>query len=100
MAAFNHVRRSRIVWSLFWIVVGVFLLLINHDVISSKALEIERNWPAVFVVLGVLLLLNTPRSTPSHAQQDAAAARRQILEALQRGEITNDEAARRLGALS
>jgi uncharacterized membrane protein len=100
MAAANHPRRSRIIWSLFWIMVGVFLLLVNHDVIPRQVLELERNWPVVFVVLGVMLLLNMPRGVPSNAARDAAAARRQILEALQRGEITNDEAARRLGALS
>jgi len=55
-------KKSQIVWSSIFIVLGILLLLFNYGIISWKAL---RNWwklwPLIFIVIGIGIILSAKR---------------------------------------
>jgi len=50
---FHDVRQ--IVWALVWIVVGAVLWLANRGIIQWR-LNWDQDWPAIFVIIGVVML--------------------------------------------
>lgn len=50
----DRVRRSKPVWGLFLIGIGIVMLLDNFGI--GHYLMLEKTWPAIFVVLGLIVL--------------------------------------------
>ena len=94
----------RILWGLFWIALGVFLLLSTHGLITYE-FSWNRDWPVIFVLVGAIMLfkLATRRKTWRRRvelnvdESDTSAEyRKQILDSLEKGEISASEAAEKL----
>ena len=45
-------------WAVFWILVGVAWLLSNRGIIPKNLLSWERDWPIVFILIGLMMLWN------------------------------------------
>jgi len=55
-------RKSQIVWSCIFIVLGILLLMLNYGVISWKAIkDWWKLWPLVFIIIGIGIILSAKR---------------------------------------
>ena len=99
---FMHTNRLTrgILWSVFFIVVGVVLLLSNYGLISYK-FDFGKDWPVLLVILGAAKLIDIIASR-GHPKKHIIITgsgredRGKILDKVERGELTVDEAARKL----
>ena len=96
----------KILWALFWIALGSWILLSNYDLVAYQ-FTFHRDWPVILIAVGVIILVRsfTRRGHGWRAWRDASCcgsaetdkqSREQILKAVEDGTMNADEAARRL----
>lgn len=49
---------KRIIWGSFWVAVGAVLLLSNHGIIAYQ-ISFARDWPVVFILIGLSDLMES-----------------------------------------
>lgn len=78
-------RRSAFFWGLLFVVIGVLIWLSNLGVLC---LSWRRDWPIILIAIGIYKLVTLiPRRKKKVSQKDIT----DILERIERGEITADE---------
>lgn len=94
-------RTNRALWAMFWIALGVFLLLSNYGMISYR-FEWHRDWPMLLVAWGLWKIVTLIASAGRRVHSETAIrnperkSRREILQAVEKGEMTAEEAAAKL----
>lgn len=89
----------RIIWGLFWIALGAFILLSNYGMLS---LSLWRDWPILLIAYGIvslidLLFTRRPKMPPFPDDREERRKKRQeILLAVQEGRMKAEEAAEAL----
>jgi len=89
-----------VLWALFAIVAGIYLLLSNYDLIDYK-LDFSRDWPVLLVIFGVVALLNAfgvkkRKKVTVRIEKTGEEYCKQVLDELERGTINADEAEKKL----
>ncbi len=113
---FSFSRPRKIMWGLFWILLGVFLLLSNHGLLGYD-FSFSRDWPILLIAWGLMKIIDLLAwrdSRPSHKfriirehccgddepgderGKPAEEGRSEIIKAVEEGRMTADEAAQRL----
>ncbi len=89
----------RVIWALFWIALGTFILLSNYGMLS---LSLKRDWPILLIAYGVVSLIDLV-FTRGHRhppfpddREDRKRKRREILLAVQEGRMNAEDAAQKL----
>lgn len=89
----------RVLWALFWIALGAFILLSNYGMYS---LSLKRDWPILLIAYGLVSLIDLV-FTRGHRQppfpndrDEQRRRRREILLAVQEGRMKAEEAAEKL----
>lgn len=116
---FSFSRPRKIMWGLFWILLGIFLLLSNHGLLGFD-FSFSRDWPILLVAWGLMKIIDllawrdgSPahkfrivREKCGHAEEvrlddekEAEKQRSEILKAVEEGRMSADEAAGRLKKL-
>ncbi|RLE07273.1 hypothetical protein DRZ78_03260 [Candidatus Aerophobetes bacterium] len=55
-------KKSQIVWSSIFIVLGILLLLLNYGIISWQVVkDWWKLWPLIFIAIGIGIILSTKR---------------------------------------
>jgi len=49
--------RSASVWGVFFIVLGLILLLFSSGIITLNVSDIWKFWPIIFIILGFILIV-------------------------------------------
>ena len=91
----------RVLWACALIAVGVYWLLMNHGLVPRLNVNISRDWPAIFIIIGVVLLskaweLARVRLHQQPTAADRSEVQRKILDELQHGTISAADAAEQL----
>jgi hypothetical protein len=87
-------------WALLFIAAGIFLLLSNYGVIVYR-FDFSKDWPALLIIFGSAALLRACRiKKKKYVNIDVGKTGReyckQVLDELERGEISAEEAEKRL----
>ncbi len=55
----NNVRRiiKRLFWALLWIGAGALILMANYGLVAYR-FSFHRDWPAIFVLIGISQLID------------------------------------------
>ena len=95
----------KLLWGLFWIALGAWLILSNYDLVAYQ-FSFHRDWPILLIAIGVLIIVRSfTRRRPLWHQRDdgccsvreaGAPSREEILKAVEDGKMTADEAAAKL----
>jgi hypothetical protein len=94
----NRIVR-RVIWALFWIALGAFILLLNYGMLS---LSLKRDWPILLIAYGIvslidLLFTRRPKLPPFPVDREERRRKRQeILLAVHEGRMKAEEAAQAL----
>jgi hypothetical protein len=94
--------KRKVLWAAGWIAVGTYLLLMNHGIVPQLDISITRDWPAILIVVGVILLLKAwdlatqPHRPETSASAERSAERERVLDALRRGDVSAEDAAEQL----
>lgn len=114
MWCFYSSRPRKIMWGLFWILLGLFLLLSNHGLLGFS-FSFGRDWPIILIAWGVMKIVdllawrsNFPGNKfkivtgscgssdrPADSEEEKAS-RAEILQAVAEGRMSADEAAKKL----
>jgi hypothetical protein len=92
----------RVLWALFWIALGAFILMANYGMYS---LSLKRDWPILLIAYGVVVLIDLiftrgkkppsfPR--PNGSEEERKQRRQDILMAVQEGRMKAEEAAQKI----
>jgi hypothetical protein len=111
---FSHSRPRKIMWGLFWILLGLFLLLSNHGLLGFS-FSFGRDWPIILIAWGVMKILDLiarRNGRPDHLfeiipgtcchgggepePKEKKAFRSEILQAVAEGRMSAEEAAQKL----
>jgi hypothetical protein len=113
---FSFSRPRKIMWGLFWILLGIFLLLSNHGLLGFD-FSFSRDWPILLIAWGLMKILDLVAwrdGRPSHKfkivregcchgedlskdhGETADSGRAEILKAVEEGRMSADEAAKKL----
>ncbi|MDI6740705.1 MAG: DUF5668 domain-containing protein [Candidatus Edwardsbacteria bacterium] len=95
----------KVLWGLFWITLGAWLLLSNYDLVAYR-FSFHRDWPVILIAIGVIILFRSffRRKHGWHVWRECSRSdkeadkqsREQILKSVEDGKMNADEAARRL----
>ena len=95
----------KVLWGLFWIALGAWLILSNYDLVAYQ-FTFHRDWPIILIAVGIIMIIKavTRRRRSWHVHTDGCCSspeadkqsREQILQAVEDGKMTADEAASRL----
>lgn len=96
--------RRRITWGIFWLILGVFILLSNYDLLGGYRFVFSRDWPIILIAIGVILIIDVisytirDKNIEQSPKADANTKKpiEEILSQLEKGEITAEEALRRI----
>ncbi len=89
----------RVVWALFWVALGAFILLSNYGMLN---LSFWRDWPILLIAYGLvslidLLLTRGHRHPPfPNDREERKRKRQEILLAVQEGRMKAEDAAQKL----
>ena len=89
----------RVIWALFWIALGGFILLSNYGMLS---LSLKRDWPIFLIAYGVVSLIDMvftrgQRHPPfPNDREERKRKRQEILLAVQEGRMKAEDAAQKL----
>jgi hypothetical protein len=89
----------RVLWALFWIALGAFILLSNYGMYN---LSLKRDWPILLIAYGLVSLIDlvfTRGHKPPPFQNDREERKRKrqdILLAVQEGRMKAEDAAEKL----
>jgi len=89
----------RVIWALFWIALGAFILLSNYGMLS---LSLKRDWPILLIAYGLVSLIDLVftrghRHPPfPNEWEDRKSKRQEILLAVQEGRMKAEDAAQKL----
>lgn len=112
---FSFSRPRKIMWGLFWILLGVFLLLSNHGLLGYD-FSFSRDWPILLIAWGLMKIIDLlawregrfhkfriikdgggdGNDGPECGDKPAKEGRSGILDAVAEGRMSADEAAQRL----
>ncbi|MEW6685580.1 MAG: DUF5668 domain-containing protein [Candidatus Edwardsbacteria bacterium] len=98
MFYYHERKRARgILWAIFWIFLGAFLLLSNYGLVGYK-FSFSRDWPILLVALGIVMLIDRLTIPTYHwpKENKEKKDRKEILLAVERGEMSAEEAAKKL----
>jgi hypothetical protein len=73
----------------------------NHGLVPRLNVDISRDWPAIFIIIGIVILskaweLARARLRQQSMPADRSEEQRRILDELQRGTISAEDAAEQL----
>ena len=102
MFCFYENRSRKLLWGLFWLALGAFLLLSNYGVIGYQ-FSFSRDWPILLIAWGIMKIFDTliwrrgkkDRINVLHSEGDSQS-RAQIIKAVEDGKMGAEEAAQRL----
>ena len=102
MFCFYENRSRKLLWGLFWLALGAFLLLSNYGVIGYQ-FSFSRDWPILLIAWGIMKIFDTliwrrgkkDRINILHSEGDSQS-RAQIIKAVEDGKMGAEEAAQRL----
>ena len=91
----------RALWACALIAIGVYWLLMNHGLVPRLNVNISRDWPAIFIIIGIVILSKAWELARARVRQqsmpaDRSQEQRRILDELQRGTISAEDAAEQL----
>jgi hypothetical protein len=106
---FSYSRPRKLMWGLFWILLGLFLLLSNHGLLGYS-FAFSRDWPILLIAWGLMKIIDLLAwrdGRPSHKfrivrERDGGEAgpaesrRAEIIKEVEEGKMSADEAAERL----
>ncbi len=102
MFCFYENRPRKLLWGLFWLVLGAFLLLSNYGVIGYQ-FSFSRDWPILLIAWGIMKIFDTlfwrrwkKEKHTVFQREDNSQSRAQILKAVEDGKMSAEEAAQRL----
>lgn len=105
MFCFHHNRSRKILWGIFWLALGAFLLLSNYGVIGYD-FSFSRDWPILLIAWGLMKIFETlawrnwkKDGTVVLENEGDRQSREQILKAVEDGKMSAEEAAQRLKGL-
>jgi hypothetical protein len=94
-------RPRKALWGIFWMALGVFLLLSNYG-LTGFQFSFSRDWPILLIAWGIMKIIDTlvwrnrgPKASVLQSEGDRQS-REQILQAVEDGKMAAEEAARRL----
>jgi len=89
----------KIFWAFVCIAAGIAILLWNHDLISFS-FSLSKDWPIILVALGILKLIDVifrrSRFSVNFHGRNKSENIDGVLEDLEKGKITAQEAARKM----
>ena len=95
----------KLLWGLFWIALGTWLILSNYDLVAYQ-FSFHRDWPILLIAIGVIIIVRSFTRRQSKWQvrhggccsgnDNDQQSRAQILQAVEDGKMTADEAAAKL----
>ncbi|GEM_PF-788825 len=104
----------KVMWGLFWVLLGILILLANHGLLGYD-ISFSRDWPIVLIAVGVMMLVDLLAWRGDHgarfkrtiriereddqAGPDRGQERSRILKDVEEGRMSADEAAGRLKKL-
>ena len=94
-------RPRKILWALFWIALGALLLLSNYGLYSFN-FSFSRDWPILIIAWGVMKVIDSfawrkAKTNGSVLESEGEKqSREQILQAVESGQMSAEEAAQRL----
>lgn len=99
---FYENRPRKVLWGLFWLALGIFLLLSNYGIIGYQ-FSFSRDWPILLIAWGIMKIIDTLAwrkrkgscCSPLESEGDRQS-REQILKAVEDGKMGAEEAAQRL----
>lgn len=107
---FSYSRPRKIMWGLFWILLGLFLLLSNHGLLGYD-FSFSRDWPILLIAWGLMKIIDLVAwrrgnchnfkiikdgCCPVNDDGPAEMKRSEILDAVADGRMSADEAAQKL----
>lgn len=106
---FSYSRPRKLMWGLFWILLGLFLLLSNHGLLGYS-FAFSRDWPILLIAWGLMKIIDLlawrdgrpsqkfriVRERDGGEARPAESRRAEIIKAVEEGKMTADEAAERL----
>lgn len=102
MFCFYENRSRKLLWGLFWLALGAFLLLSNYGVLGYQ-FSFSRDWPVLLIAWGIMKIIDTlawrrGKKNKITVLQDEgdSQSRAQILKAVEDGKMSAEEAAQRL----
>jgi len=104
----NHRTAHKVLWGLFWIALGTWILLSNYGLLAY-GFSFHRDWPIVLIAIGVIILVRSVtkrrriveihRGCCDDGETSDKPARAEILKAVEDGKLSADEAASKLKEL-
>ena len=95
----------KLLWGLFWIALGAWLILSNYDLVAYQ-FSFHRDWPILLIAIGVIIVVRSFTRRGATWRQSgegccggrpaSSESREQILKAVEDGKMTADEAAAKL----
>ena len=106
---FSYSRPRKIMWGLFWILLGIFLLLSNHGLLGYH-FSFSRDWPILLIAWGLMKLVDLAawrnkcrchrfkiiNTRDEDQERSPKVVKSEILNAVAEGRMTAEEAAARL----
>ena len=96
MSCFSTHYTRKILWALFAIVAGIYLLMSNYGMIKYS-FEFKDDWPVLLIIFGVVSLFNAcgmkkRKKIAIQIEKTGGEYCKQVLDELERGEISAAEA--------
>lgn len=113
---FSFSRPRKIMWGLFWILLGLFLLLSNHGLLGYS-FAFSRDWPILLIAWGLMKIIDLVAWRDARSphkfkiirgdslvgdEEDGSRGssfandRAEIIRAVEEGRMTADEAAKKI----
>lgn len=106
----SHNLPRKVMWGLFWVLLGAALLMANHGLFGYN-FSFSRDWPVILIAVGVMKLVDLLAwrrdrrfgccsrviiGREGETKGDGGPAKSEILKAVEEGRMSADEAANRL----
>jgi len=97
----HHNRSRKVMWGLFWVLLGLLILLSNHGLLGYT-FSFSRDWPIILIAIGIMKLVDllawrNGRCCSVRLEKEGdRQSRAQILKDVEDGKMSADEAASRL----
>ena len=105
MALLGFSRRSMVLWGVFLVILGICVLFSNYGVMSFP-FNLSRDWPVILIAWGLLKIFDAFTYKPkgwlsffnahSCADESKEDKLKEVIEALEKGQITPEEAKREI----